>query len=121
MKSSKEEVKTTTLAFMVLHNICIDRGETLSKQLDLTLDSVTNQRRDRNQVRELLQMTSCERNRDSSKQANAMRDALADKRCIEKKNQGGLLDLLATTWLFFCDDLKAAVHQTIDCALHKTE
>ena len=37
-ESSKEEVKTTTLACMVLHNICIDRGETLSKQLDLTLE-----------------------------------------------------------------------------------
>ena len=27
-ESSKEEVKTTTLACMVLHIICIDRGET---------------------------------------------------------------------------------------------
>lgn len=84
-ESSKEEVKTTTLACMVLHNICIDRGETLSKQLDLTLDPVTNQRRDRNQVRELLQMTSCERMRDPSKQANAIRDALADKLFMEKQ------------------------------------
>ena len=38
---SKEEVKTTTLACMVLHNNCIDRGETLSKQLDVTRDPVT--------------------------------------------------------------------------------
>ena len=69
-----QEVKTTTLACMVLHNICIDwGGGSLTKQLDLTLDPVTNQGRDGNQVREILQMTSCERIRDSSKQANAMR------------------------------------------------
>ena len=70
---------------MVLHNICIDRGETLSKKLDLTLDPVTNQRRDRDQVRQLLQMTSCGKIRDSSKQANAIRDALADKLFMEKQ------------------------------------
>ena len=86
-ESSKEEVKTTTLACMVLHNICIDRGKTLSKQLDLTLDPVTNQRRDRNQVRELLQMTSCESIRDSIKLANAIRDALADKLFMEKQTR----------------------------------
>ena len=72
---------------MVLHNICIDWGGTPSKQLDLTLDPVTNQRRDGNQVRELLQMTSCERIRDSIKQANAIRDAQADKLLMEKQTR----------------------------------
>ena len=86
-ESSKEEVKTTTLAWMVLHNICIDRGDTLSKQLDLTLDPVTNPRRDRNQVGELLQMTSCERIRDSIKLANPIKDALADKLFMEKQTR----------------------------------
>lgn len=84
-ESSKDEVKTTTLACMVLHNICNGREETLSRKLDLTLDSVTNQRRDRNRIRELLQMTSCEKIRDSSKQANANKDALADKLFMEKQ------------------------------------
>ena len=55
-ESNKEEVKTANLDSMVLHNVCIDRGKTLSKKLDLTCDPVTNQQRDRNQVRELLQM-----------------------------------------------------------------
>ena len=70
---------------MVLHNICIDRGETLSRKLDLTLDPVTSQRRDRNRIRELMQMTSCEKIRDSSKQVNVIRDALADKLFMEKQ------------------------------------
>ena len=86
-ESRKEEVKATTRACIVLHNICIDRGGTISKQLDLTLDPVTNQRRDKNQVRELLQMTSCERIRDASKQANAIRDALADKLFMEEQTR----------------------------------
>ena len=55
-ESNKEEVKTANLDSMVLHNVCIVRGETLSKKLDLTCDPVTNQQRDRNQIRELLQM-----------------------------------------------------------------
>ena len=60
-------------------------GETLSRKLDLTLDPVTSQRWDRNRIRELLQMTSCEKIRDSSKQANVIRDALADKLFMEKQ------------------------------------
>ena len=60
-------------------------GETLSRKLDLTLDPVTNQRRDRNQIRELLQMTYSEKIRDSSRQANTIRDALADKLFMEKQ------------------------------------
>ena len=34
-ESSKEEVKTATLDCTVLHNVCTDRGEILSKKLDL--------------------------------------------------------------------------------------
>ena len=44
-ESSKEDVKKATLGCIVLHNVCIDRGETLSKKVDLTLDPVTNQGR----------------------------------------------------------------------------
>lgn len=84
-ESSKEEVKTATLACMVLHNVCIDRGETLSKKLDLTLDPVTNQRRDRNRIREILQMLPCEKVRDSCQQADIIRNALADKLFLEKQ------------------------------------
>ena len=78
-ESHKEEMKTTTLACMVLHNVCIDRGETLSTKLDLTVDPITNQRRDRALIREMLQMSSCAKIRDSCHQANIIRNALADK------------------------------------------
>ena len=84
-EGSKEEVRVATLACMVLHNVCIDRGDTISKKLNLTVDPVTNQRRDRQQICEVLKMTSCEKIRDSSHQANVIRNALAAKLFLEKE------------------------------------
>ena len=42
----KETVKTVVLACVVLHNICIDKGDGISPQLDLTVDPATHQRRE---------------------------------------------------------------------------
>ena len=68
-----------TLACMVLHNVCIDRGDTISKKMNLTVDPVTNQRQDRQQICELLQITSCEKNRDEfSLRADHGRPAVND-------------------------------------------
>ena len=55
-ESSKEQVRITPLACIVLHNICTDRGDSLSHKLDLTLDPVTQEKRDREEIRKLLQM-----------------------------------------------------------------
>ena len=84
-ESSTDEVRASTLACMVLHNICIERGETISSKLNLTVDPITNQRRDRQQTQELLLMTSCVKIRDSSHQANIIRDALAEKIVCRKR------------------------------------
>ena len=84
-ESSKEEVRAATLACMVLHNVCVDRGDTMSKKLNLTIDPVTNQRRDRERIRELLQMTSCDKIKDSCHQANVIRDALTEKFFVERE------------------------------------
>ena len=54
MANSIKEVIAVTLACMVLHNVCLERGETMSKVLNLTTDPVTNQRRDRERIWELL-------------------------------------------------------------------
>ena len=42
-ESSKETVKLYALVCIILHNICIQRGETLFPQLDLTVDRSTYQ------------------------------------------------------------------------------
>ena len=86
-ESSTDVVRASTLACMVLHNICIERGETISKKLNLTVDPITNQRRDRQQIQELLQMTSCGKIRDSSHQANVIHDANAEKLFTERERQ----------------------------------
>ena len=46
-ESAQKEVRDNTLACIALHNICIERGETLCRQLDATVDPATNQRRPR--------------------------------------------------------------------------
>ena len=43
-----------TPACMVLHSICLERGETLPAKLDLTVDAVTGERRDRATIRDIL-------------------------------------------------------------------
>ena len=84
-ENSKDEMKATTLACMVLHDICIDNGDTISSKLNLTVDPSTIERRDSAQIRELLMMTSCEKIRDSSHQASIIRDALAKTFSLEKQ------------------------------------
>lgn len=77
--SSHETMKVKTLACIVLHNICIDRGENISKNLDLTVNPATQQRRPRNTIRDLLQMTSSRPIGNSTMSAVRIRDSLAKK------------------------------------------
>lgn len=84
-ESSPSEVKTTTLACMVLHNICIAKGDTISNKLDLTIDPHTNERQHREVIRDLLQMTACKKIKDSNAQAGRIGDALTDKLWREKE------------------------------------
>ena len=44
-ESARDQVRTTTLACLILHNVCIDRGDAISKKLDLTLDPNTQARK----------------------------------------------------------------------------
>ena len=84
-ESKTSELTVTALACMVLHNICIDRGDTLPRKLDVTIDPTTNQRRSRAKVRELLQMRECEKVKDTCHQGSLVRDPLAEKLWLEKE------------------------------------
>lgn len=84
-ESPPEKVRTITLACVVLHNVCIERKDTLSNQLDLTVDPATNDRRDREVIRRILNMRSCKRVPDNSRQAARIRDALTQKLWKEKE------------------------------------
>ena len=69
---------------MVLHNICIARGDAISKKLDLSLDA-NGQKRNREEIRKLLQLRNCSSIRDVSLEANKVRNALCEKLWLEKE------------------------------------
>ena len=87
-ESSKEVVKRITLACVVLHNVCIERGDIIPRRLDLTLDPVTNKRRPRHDLREVLQMTdiAVQYFGNKTKESKSVRDCIANKFFEEKQN-----------------------------------
>ena len=85
-QSAQEELRDNTLACIVLHNTCIEQGETLCRQLDATVDPATNKRRPRDVIRRLLNMTNCHPIRDNCHQATRIRNVLTHK--LWRENQG---------------------------------
>ena len=84
-KVYSEKVRMNVLACMVLHNICLTQKDTIPKKLDLSVDPSTNEKRDRETVRELLQMKACRKVKDTSKEAGKIRSALVEKLWLEKE------------------------------------
>ena len=78
-ESTTDTVKAKTLACIVLHNICVKRGDVTLRQWDLRYDAETNQRRPMDLVREMLDMNECARVRDTNKAAEKIRIALTRK------------------------------------------
>ena len=58
---------------------------TLSHKLDLTLDPVTQEKRDREEIRKLLQMRECAPVRDVTAEAIRIRNAMCEKLWLEKE------------------------------------
>ena len=85
---SQKNVRTVTMACIVLHNICINRGDSLSRKMDLTIDPVTGERRDREVIRNQLQMTRSPPVRDTCHQATLIRSCLSEKLRREKEWHG---------------------------------
>lgn len=84
-ESNRDQVRITTLACMVLHNICIMKGDTISKKLDLSNESNGQGKRSREEIRKLLQMTDCPSVRDVSFEGSKVRNALCEKLWLEKE------------------------------------
>ena len=82
-----ETVKATTLACVVLHNVCIAKGDVNLRHWDMRYDPEKNQRRSTEVVRELLQVRNCRRIRDTNRRAILIRDVLKNKFYREKQNQ----------------------------------
>ena len=71
-----EAVKAITLACIVLHNVCIAKGDATLRQWDMRYDPATNKRRSTEEVQQLLQMRSCQRIYDTNRKAVMIREAL---------------------------------------------
>ena len=84
-ESNNEVIRTVALACVVLHNICLTRKDTCPKKLDLSIDPNTSEKRDRETVRELLQMRASQKVNDTSTEALKIRNALAEKLWLEKE------------------------------------
>ena len=84
-ESIQEEVQDNSLACILLHNICIEWQETLSRHLNATINLAANQRRPRDVIRHLLNVTNCQLIRDNFCQANRIRDVLTKKLSREKQ------------------------------------
>ena len=55
-ESNQDTVKMMGLACVVLHNICIERGDLVPRSMDLRNDPSSNKRRSRNEIREILDL-----------------------------------------------------------------
>ena len=85
---SQRNVRTVTMACIVLHNICINRGDLLSRKMNLTIDPVSRERRDREVIRNLLQMTQSPPVRDTCHQATLIRNCPSENLWREEEGHG---------------------------------
>lgn len=84
-ESNKGTVRITALACMVLHNVCIMQGDSISRKLDLTFNPNGKERRNREEVRRLLKMRECRSMQDVPGAATRIRNALCEKLQAEKE------------------------------------
>ena len=57
-ESKRETVKILGLTCVVLHNLCIDKEDTIPRKIDLSYYDVANKRRDRAELRDMLNLTN---------------------------------------------------------------
>ena len=86
----KKKLETTHLHILCYITFVSNSGETLCRQLDATVDPATNQRRPRDVIRRLLNMTSCHLIRDNCHQATRIRNVLTQKLWREIQGYGVL-------------------------------
>ena len=66
------------LAYIALHNICIEKGDLITQNLNFTHDSVTNRKRSSEELRDTLIMATDAYTVENSKGTKIVRKALSD-------------------------------------------
>ena len=77
-EASQESLKINILACIVLHNICIEKGDLITQNLDFTYDSVTNRKRSSEELRDILSMETGAYTVENSKGVQSVRKAQSD-------------------------------------------
>ena len=77
-EATQGSLKINTLACIVLHNICIEKGNLISQNLDFTYDPVTNRKRLSEELRDILNMVTGAYTIENSKGSQSVRKALSD-------------------------------------------
>ena len=75
---NQHSLKVTVLACIVLHNICIEKGDSISRKLDLSYDKNDNTRNSPEELRRILKMVSSKSDVDTSKGAAIVRNNIFD-------------------------------------------
>ena len=57
-EASQESLKINILACIAQHNICTEKGDLITQNLDLTYDSVTDRKRSSEELRDILNMVT---------------------------------------------------------------
>ena len=91
-ENQKETVRTVTLACIVMHNICIEKGDVAHRHWDLSLDATSNLRRAGNELQDLIMIRQCPPLRDTNIVASKVRDYLKGKFFEEKQYMNGKND-----------------------------
>ena len=86
-ESQKEIAKKMGLAFLVLHNLCIELGDVIPRNWNVTVDHATNNRRPQNEIRDVLLMNNINQKYLGNSPENAKRicDFIASKLWEEKR------------------------------------
>ena len=88
MRVQPENTKKAAPACVVLHNICLRKGDTITREMNLAIDPQTGNRRDRATIRKLLQMRACDKIPDTDTRARLIREGLIEKLWLEKQGGG---------------------------------
>ena len=75
---NQHSLKVNILASIVLHNICIEKEDSISRKLDVSYDKNHNTRKSPEELRRILKMVSSKSYLDTSKGAAILRNNICD-------------------------------------------
>ena len=87
-ESHQDTIKAMSLACIDLHNLCIDVGDQGKIAWDATYDPMTNKKRPKEVIQNMLHMTRCRKVADNSRNTTIIRDCLKNKFWDEKQGKG---------------------------------